>query len=65
MKKLIGRLKVKGVALVPLSLYFNSRGLAKVKLGIAIGRKEYEKRDVIKKRDWQRDKNRIMRAKNG
>ncbi len=65
MKKLIGRLKTKGVTVVPLSLYFNSRGLAKVKLGVAAGRKEYEKRNVIKKRDWQRDKARIIRAKNG
>jgi SsrA-binding protein len=63
MKKLIGRIKVKGVTLVPLRLYFNSRGFAKVMLGVAVGRKEYEKRDVIKKRDWQRDKDRIMRAK--
>lgn len=63
--KLIGRLKTKGVTLVPLSLYFNSRGLAKVKLGLAHGKKEYEKRDTIKKRDWQRDKARIMRGKNG
>ena len=46
--KLLGRLKVKGVTLIPLSLYFNKRGLAKVKLGIAIGKKLYEKRDTIK-----------------
>jgi SsrA-binding protein len=65
MKKLIGRIKVKGVTLIPLRLYFNSRGFAKVMLGVGVGRKEYEKRDVIKKRDWQRDKDRIMRAKNG
>ena len=64
-KKLLGRLKVKGVTLVPLSLYFNRRGIAKIKLGLAIGKKMYEKRDVIKKRDWQRDKARIMRGKNG
>ena len=63
--KLLGRLKVKGVTLVPLSLYFNSRGLAKVKLGVAMGKKTYEKRDTIKKRDWERDKARIMRNKNG
>ncbi len=61
--KLLGRLKVKGVTLVPLALYFNSRGVAKVKLGLARGKKEYEKRDTIKKRDWQRDKSRIMREK--
>jgi SsrA-binding protein len=62
--KLIGRLKVKGVTLVPLALYFNSRGMAKIKLGLGTGKKEYEKRDTIKQRDWQRDKARIMREKN-
>lgn len=64
-EKLVGRLKVKGVTLAPLSLYFNSRGIAKIKLGLATGKKEYEKRADIKKRDWQRDKARIMREKNG
>lgn len=63
--KLLGKLKVRGVTLVPLSLYFNSRGIAKVKLGVATGKKQYEKRDTIKKRDWERDKSRIMRNKNG
>lgn len=63
-EKMIGRLKVKGVTLAPLALYFNSRGIAKIKLGIATGKKEYEKRSDIKKRDWQRDKARIMREKN-
>jgi SsrA-binding protein len=64
-KKLLGRIRIKGVTLIPLSLYFNSRGLAKIKLGLAVGKKEYEKRDTIKERDWQRDKARIMRGKNG
>ena len=63
--KLLGRLKVRGVTLIPLSLYFNARGLCKLKLGLATGKKEYEKRDSIKQRDWQRDKARIMREKNG
>ncbi len=62
--KLIGRLKVKGVTLVPLALYFNSRGIAKIRLGLGTGKKEYEKRDTIKQRDWQKDKARIMREKN-
>jgi SsrA-binding protein len=64
-KKLLGRLKVKGVTIVPLSLYFNKRGIAKVTIAVATGKKSYEKRDTIKKRDWQRDKARIMRDKNG
>jgi len=61
--KLFGRLKSKGVTLIPLSLYFNQRGLAKIKLGLAVGKKQYEKRATIKKRDWERDKARIMREK--
>ena len=64
-RKLLGRLKIKGVTLVPLSVYFNNRGLAKVKLALAMGKRQYEKRDTIKQRDWQRDKARIMRNKNG
>lgn len=63
-KKLLGRLKVKGVTLVPLAIYFNARGLAKIKVAIGTGKKEYEKRQDIKKKDWQRDKARIMREKN-
>jgi SsrA-binding protein len=65
MQKLIGRIRTKGVTLIPMSIYFNSRGLAKVRLALGVGKKEYEKRDTIKKRDWQRDKSRIMREKNG
>jgi SsrA-binding protein len=64
MKKLMGRVKTKGVTLIPLSFYFNSRGIAKIKLGLATGKKDYEKRDTIKKREWERDKARIMREKN-
>jgi len=60
-KKLIGRLKTKGVTLIPLSLYFNTRGFAKIKLGLAVGRKEYEKRDVIKDREWKREQSRLMK----
>lgn len=63
-KKLLGRLKVKGVTLVPMSFYFNSRGLAKIKLALATGKKQYEKRETIKDRDWQRDKARIMKNRN-
>jgi SsrA-binding protein len=60
-RKLLGRLKNKGVTLVPLTLYFNGRGIAKVKLGLAIGRKEYEKRDVIKQREWKKEQGRLLK----
>lgn len=62
-RKLEGRLKNKGITLIPLSLYFNARGLAKVKLGLAVGRKEYEKRDVIKEREWKKEQGRLKRDK--
>ena len=60
-KKLVGELKVRGTTLVPLELYFNARGYAKVALAVARGKQQFEKRDVIKQRDWQRDKARLLR----
>jgi len=53
----------KGMTLVPLSLYFNERGIAKVELGFASGKKKADKRAVEKERDWQREKGRLMRSK--
>ena len=55
--------KLLGVTLVPVSLYFNDRGIAKVKLGLAKGKKQHDKRETEKKRDWNREKSRIMRDK--
>ena len=52
-----------GVTIVPLSIYFNDRGIAKVSLGIAKGKRKTDKRQDEKKRDWQRDKARLMRDK--
>ena len=52
-----------GVTMVPLSLYFNERGIAKVQLGLAKGKRKTDKRDTEKQRDWQRDKARLMREK--
>lgn len=59
-EKLMGRVKTKGVTIVPLSLFW-IRGLAKVKLGLATGKKQHEKRDTIKDRDWKRQKDRLMK----
>ncbi len=50
-----------GMTLVPMQLYFNERGRAKVELGIAKGKKAPDKRATEAKRDWQRDKARLMR----
>lgn len=63
MNKLIGAVQRKGTTLIPLSIYFNNRGIAKVELGIATGKKQHDKRETIKTRDWQREKSRIMRDK--
>ena len=56
----IGR---EGMTLVPLRLYFNEKGRAKLKLGIAKGKKVADKRETEKKRDWERQKARLMRDK--
>lgn len=53
----------KGMTIVPLEIYFNARGIAKVKLGLAAGKKLHDKRETEKKRDWNREKARLMREK--
>lgn len=50
-----------GNTIVPLKLYFNDRGTAKLLIGLAKGRKNYDKRDVQKDRDWARDKQRLLK----
>ena len=51
----------KGMTLVPLVMYFNHRGIAKMKIGIAKGKKNHDKRDTSAKRDWSRQKARLMK----
>ena len=53
----------RGLTLIPLELYFNPRGIAKLKLALAQGKKMHDKREVAKKRDWNREKARLMRDK--
>jgi SsrA-binding protein len=60
-RKLIGKLKVKGYTLVALSLYFNDKNRIKIELGLAKGKKEYDKRQTIKEKEWKRDQERIMK----
>ncbi len=62
-RKLSAAVQREGMTLVPLKLYFTPKGIAKVELGIAKGKKLHDKRETEKKRDWQRDKARLMRAK--
>ena len=62
--KIVGSIRKQGMTIVPLSIYFNYRGIAKLKIGIARGKKIHDKRQDIKSRDWQRSKARILRSKN-
>lgn len=62
--KLIGAVRRDGYTLVPVRIYFNSRGLAKVEMALGKGKKEFDKRETEKKRDWNREKSRILRDKN-
>ena len=61
--RLIGLIRREGYTLVPLSLYFNERGIAKVQLGLARGKRKVDKRESEKRRDWQRQKARLMRER--
>ena len=61
--KLHGAITRQGLTLIPLSLYFNSKGRAKVELALARGKKVHDKRETIKERDWKRDQSRIMRSR--
>lgn len=59
--KMFGAVMRQGMTLVPLSIYFNSRGRAKVELALAKGRKAHDKREHIKEQDWKREQGRLMR----
>lgn len=59
--RLGARTREKGVTLVPLALYFNDRGIAKVSIGLARGKKLHDKRETEKKRSWEREKSRLIK----
>ena len=61
--KLTGQVKLAGMTLVPLKIYFNARGIAKVELGVARGKHKADKRETEKKRDWERERGRLLRAR--
>jgi len=52
-----------GMTLIPMAVYFNSRGRAKVELALAKGKKLHDKRETAKERDWKRDQQRLMRER--
>jgi SsrA-binding protein len=61
--KLSQAIEREGMTLIPLKVFFNAKGRAKVELGLAKGKKLHDKRDTEKKRDWAREKGRLMRQK--
>ncbi|GBQ51172.1 SsrA-binding protein [Acetobacter ghanensis DSM 18895] len=62
-QKFMGAIAKQGATLVPLDIHFNDRGLAKVTLGLGVGKKSVDKRQTVADRDWQRDKARLLRNK--
>ena len=61
--RLSAAIQREGMTLIPLKLYFNAKGKAKLELGVAKGKKLHDKRETEKDRDWARDKARLLRAK--
>jgi SsrA-binding protein len=61
--KLLGRVTREGMTLIPLAIFFNDRGRAKLSLGLAKGKRKSDKREAEKARTWQRDRARIMRER--
>lgn len=59
--RLSGAVQKEGLTLVPLKLYFNQRGCAKLEIALARGKKLHDKREADKKRDWEREKGRLLR----
>jgi SsrA-binding protein len=61
--RLIGAVEREGMTVVPLKLYFNDKGRAKLEIALAKGKKLHDKRQTEKKRDWQRERGRLLRQK--
>ncbi len=62
--RMLGLIRREGMTLVPLVIYFNDRGVAKIQIGLAKGRKKQDKRQADKDRTWSRDKARLLRTRN-
>lgn len=63
MAHLLGSQKQQGMALIPLKIYFNDRGMAKLELALGEGKRSFDKRETVKERDWNRQKGRLLRDK--
>jgi SsrA-binding protein len=62
-RKIVAKIKIKGYTLIALSMYFNEKNKVKLELGIAKGKKLYDKREDIKNKDWKREQSRTLRVK--
>ncbi len=60
--KLLGAVQREGYTIIPTRLFFNGRGLAKIEIALAKGKKAYDKRETIKKRDWSKQKQRLLKT---
>lgn len=63
LNKWLGAIGKKGMTIIPISVYFNDKGLVKVQLGLGRGKKTVDKRETIKQRDWERSKAKILRSR--
>ncbi len=63
LNKLIGSINKEGHTIVPLRLFFNGHGLAKLEIALGKGKKLHDKRETQKKRDWGREKQRLLRTR--
>ncbi|MGH6947130.1 MAG: SsrA-binding protein SmpB [Kiloniellales bacterium] len=61
--RLLGLVQREGYTVVPLALYFNERGIAKIEVGLAKGKRKVDKRETTKERDWQRQRQRLLRER--
>ncbi|MBV9346400.1 MAG: SsrA-binding protein SmpB, partial [Pseudolabrys sp.] len=61
--RLAGAVEKEGMTIVPLKLYFNEKGRAKVEIALGKGKKLHDKRETLKKRSWDRERGRLMRVK--
>jgi SsrA-binding protein len=61
--RLVGAVEREGMTIIPLKLYFNEKGRAKVEIALARGKKLHDKRETLKKRSWERERGRLMRMK--
>ncbi len=61
LNKLIGSIKKEGFTIVPISMYFNDKGLVKLNIGLGRGKKKYDKRQSQKLKDWNKNKQRLLK----